>query len=151
MCHLTKLFSSNPNIISFKLLSCIIWHLFDASSDFILSQSIPFQLRQPSQPSALPPSCHWRAKYFQIDQTTRFSVDLAALVRDAVVEGEPHEQVLRRGSRVVVVLPQNTLCQPHGPLDGPVRRDYHPDPPPSDLNLLGSPLSSRFPCLVPDH
>ena len=145
------LFNKIQTYNSFKRLSCIIWHLFDASSDFILSQSIPFQLRQPSQPSALPPSCHWRTKHFQINQTTRFSVDLAALVRDAVVEGEPHEQVLRRRRRVVVVLPQNTLCQPHGPLDGPVRRDHHPDPPPGDLHLLGSPLSSRFPSLVPDH
>ena len=84
-------------------------------------------------------------------QTTLFSVDLAALVRDAVVEGEPHEQVLRRRCRVVVVLPQNTLCQPHGPFDRPVRRDHHPDPSSCDLHFISSPLASGIPSLVPDN
>ena len=70
------------------------------------------------------------------NQPTFSSTDLAALVRDAVVEGEPHEQVLCRWRRVVVVLPQNTLCQPHRPLDGPVRCDHHPDPSSRDLHLI---------------
>ena len=85
------------------------------------------------------------------NKPTCSSIDLTALVRDAVVEGEPHEQVLRRRRRVVVVLPKHTLRQPHGPFDGPVRRDHHPDPSPSDLHLLGCPLSSRFPSLVPGN
>ena len=71
-----------------------------------------------------------------IKQPTFSSTDLAALVRDAVMEGEPHQQVLRRWRRVVVVLPKNTLCQPHRPLDRPVRGDHHPDPSSRDLHLI---------------
>ena len=44
--------------------------------------------------------------------------------------------VLRRRRRVVFVPPKNSLCQPHRPLDRPVRGDHHPDPSSRDLHLI---------------
>ena len=62
-------------------------------------------------------------------------LDLAALIRDAVMEGEPHDQVLRRWRRVVVVLPNRARCHSHRSFDRPVRCDHHTDPSSCDVHL----------------
>ena len=62
-------------------------------------------------------------------------LDLAALIRDAVMEGKPHDQVLRRWRRVVVVLPNRARCHSHRSFDRPVRCDHHTDPSSCDVHL----------------
>ena len=86
-------------------------------------------------------------RYFQknaSDQTFS-STDLAALVGDAVVEGEPHQQVLRWWRRLVVgVTPKLTLGYTHRPFDRPVRRDHHPDPSSNNLHLIKPKLRTNL-------